>query len=342
MVNVSVIIPVYNAEKHLKDCIDSLLRQTLPELEFIFVNDGSNDSSAQIIASYQATDSRITLINQPNQGVSVARNNGIALAQGDYIGFVDADDTIEPDFFETLYKIVEHHNAAIVVSNFIQEQGGHRIPVKTTFPTEKLLDKRYINEFLLPTFIKNSSLNTCWNKIYKKRLLDDFTIQFPVGIALGEDGIFNAKAFHKADTVFFVNYSGYFYKEVEGSATRDLTKKDYFKRALEVYNFDYETLLHTNYGVEQIEEWRSIRLVENVLSYVNIYLEPNKTSTWRDGMRYVKKMISHPVIEQSFQKYERLLFKNKSKYQQFLLNCIKNKSVYLLFLAVRYSTLRNK
>ena len=117
MVNVSVIIPVYNAEKYLKDCIESLLRQTLPELEFIFVNDGSKDTSAQIIASYQATDSRITLINQPNQGVSVARNNGIAAAQGDYIGFVDADDTIDPDFFEMDTK--ESHDSNLDIENFL-------------------------------------------------------------------------------------------------------------------------------------------------------------------------------------------------------------------------------
>ena len=103
MIKLSVVIPVYNAEKHLKACIESLLSQTLAGLEFIFVNDGSQDNSPEIIASYQATDSRITLINQSNQGVSVARNNGIAVAQGEYIGFVDADDTIASDFFEKHY-----------------------------------------------------------------------------------------------------------------------------------------------------------------------------------------------------------------------------------------------
>jgi glycosyltransferase involved in cell wall biosynthesis len=306
------------------------------------VNDGSNDSSAQIIASYQATDSRITLINQPNQGVSVARNNGIAVAQGDYIGFVDADDTIEPDFFEQHYTLAVQHHVDIVVSNFMKEQGGHIIHVKSTVPSEKVLDKSYINTVLFPTFFKNSSLNSCWNKIYRKKLLYQFDIKFPLGVALGEDYIFNIIAFNNANTVYFTSYSGYLYKDVEGSATRDLIKKDYFKSALEYYQFNYETIINTNYSVEEIEEWRSILLVENVLSYINIYLEPNPSISRQYGMRYVKKMISHPIVENSIRKYEKSLIQNKSSYQQFLLKCIKNKSVFALFLAVRYSYFRNK
>jgi len=342
MIKLSVVIPVYNAEMYLNECINSLLSQTLPELEFIFVNDGSQDSSQQIIASYQATDSRIILINQPNQGVSVARNNGIVIAQGDYIGFVDADDTIAPDFFEQLYTLAIQHHVDIVVSNFRQEQGGYIIDVKSSVPAEKVLDKSYISTVLLPTFIQNSSLNTCWNKIYKKKLLHHYAITFPVGVALGEDGIFNILAFNNANSVYFTNYSGYLYKEVEGSATRDLTKKDYFDRALEVYDFDFETILNTTYSREQLEEWRSIRLVENVLSYINIYLEPNPSISLQYGMRYVKKMISHSTVENSILNYEKLLLQNKSSYQKFLLKSIKNKNVIALLLAVRYSAFRNK
>ena len=342
MIKLSVVIPVYNAEKHLKACIESLLSQTLAGLEFIFVNDGSQDNSPQIIASYQATDSRITLINQSNQGVSVARNNGIAVAQGEYIGFVDADDTIASDFFEKHYSIAVQHQLDIVVSNFKKEQGNHVITVNLSFPSEKVLDKSFITSVLFPTFFKNSSLNTCWNKIYRKELLYEFGIKFPVGVPLGEDYIFNIMAFNNANSVYFMSYSGYLYKEVEGSATRNLIKKDYFKSALAFYEFNFETYITTNYTEAQIAEWRSILLVENVLSYINIYLEPNPSISWIYGMRYVKKMISHPTIENSIRKYESLLFADKSSYQQFLLKCIKRKSVFTLFLAVRYSHFRNK
>src|SRR6476646_4070363 len=94
---VSVIIPVYNAGKYITRCIESLLNQTLQECEFIFINDGSIDDSREIIEGYKQVDDRIILINQVNQGVSIARNKGLYLAAGEYVGFVDADDCIEKD-----------------------------------------------------------------------------------------------------------------------------------------------------------------------------------------------------------------------------------------------------
>ena len=103
-VKVSVIIPVYNCEKYIEECIESLINQTLQECEFIFVNDGSKDKSEEIIKKYADKDERITLINQKNSGVSVARNVGIKKAVGEYIGFVDADDYVDSNYYEKLYN----------------------------------------------------------------------------------------------------------------------------------------------------------------------------------------------------------------------------------------------
>ncbi|MES9697320.1 glycosyltransferase [Bacillus sp. JJ927] len=100
----SVIIPVYNAEKYITQCIESLLNQTLRECEFIFINDGSTDNSEKIIEDYKKINDRITLINQENQGVSIARNRGLDVSTGEYVGFVDADDYIEKDMYEMLYN----------------------------------------------------------------------------------------------------------------------------------------------------------------------------------------------------------------------------------------------
>ena len=104
MIVVSVIIPVYNADKFLERCVNSLLSQTLASCEFIFVNDGSTDASLSILQQFQQKDPRIRLVNQENKGVSDARNAGLKIANGDYIGFVDADDFIEKDYFEKLYS----------------------------------------------------------------------------------------------------------------------------------------------------------------------------------------------------------------------------------------------
>src|SRR3954470_7921673 len=103
-IKVSVVIPVYNAEKYITECIESLLNQTLKQCEFIFVNDGSSDNSSQIINEFKKKDNRIILINQENQGVSIARNNGLKAASGEYVGFVDADDYIDCEMYETIYS----------------------------------------------------------------------------------------------------------------------------------------------------------------------------------------------------------------------------------------------
>ncbi len=117
---VSIIVPVYNVEKYLKRCLDSLISQTLKDIEIICVNDGSKDNSDKILEEYARKDSRIIIINQENQGISVARNNGMDIAKGKYVGFVDSDDWVDSDFFEKLYNAAEKNNAQMAVCSIIR------------------------------------------------------------------------------------------------------------------------------------------------------------------------------------------------------------------------------
>jgi glycosyltransferase involved in cell wall biosynthesis len=130
MIKISIVIPVFNAEQFLKPCIDSLINQSLKEIELIFVNDGSIDSSQKIIESYGAKDARIKLVNQENKGVSAARNAGIAIANGSYLAFVDGDDFIEPYFLEQLYSTAIQYGAQIITSNFNTQLDGKIISSK--------------------------------------------------------------------------------------------------------------------------------------------------------------------------------------------------------------------
>lgn len=118
MVEISVIIPVYNDEKYLKDCLDSICNQTLADIEVICINDGSTDSSPEILRDYAANDSRIIIIDQPNQGSAIARNKGLDIAKGDYIGFLDADDIyIDEKSLETLLKTAKKEDSEMVSGN---------------------------------------------------------------------------------------------------------------------------------------------------------------------------------------------------------------------------------
>lgn len=143
MVKVSVVVPVYNASAYLAQCMDSLVRQTLSDIEVICINDGSTDDSSEILKKYAAEDGRFRVISQENRGVSAARNRGMAEAQGKYIGFVDADDWISPDFYEKLYQAARQFLRTFIVQNNIEVELPYDKKVKFYifgFPLLKVLE----------------------------------------------------------------------------------------------------------------------------------------------------------------------------------------------------------
>lgn len=342
MIAISVIVPVYNVEKYLKTCIESLLNQTLKEIEFIFVNDGSPDNSQMILESYQKYDARIVLFEQSNQGVSAARNKGLSAAKGQFVGFVDADDFIELNHFQTLYEKAVKDNVDLVCSNVMKEQDGVIIASKVPFKEEVVFDNSFVTTEIIPFMIKNSSLNSCCTKLFKTAILQENSITFPVGMKLGEDGIFTMKCFFYSNSVSFLNYYGYHYREVAGSATRSSLSKDYFKTALEAYHFNYLEMLPLPMDAEQLEKLKTVQLIDNVMSYINMYLKPSNETSFLARYRYVSRMISNPIVQSGIKRYADELHRGKSKYQKFLLYCIQNKSTALLVVANQYSVVRNK
>lgn len=340
MIEVSVIIPVYNAQMFLEECIKSLMVQTLESCEFIFVNDGSKDESQLIIEKYQKLDSRIILINQENQGVSVARNNGISKAKGTYLGFVDADDYVSNDYFERLFEISKQINSDILVTNFNTVSKDTIFSNVPIFEVGKVYASSEIQQQLIPYFIKEDNLNPVWNKFYKADVIKKYGIHFPKGIVIGEDGLFNLQAFNFAKSIFFTDFSGYFYREIENSAVRDVQNKDYFKIALQQYHYDYKYQFGVQLETNEIEKLKSIRFINNIISLTNIYLNSNFSASQKK--KYIKAMMKDEIVQKSIKKYWIEIKSNKSKYQQFILYCIKVKSFFLLELATKYSNFRNK
>ena len=340
-IDVSVVIPVYNLENYLEECIVSLLAQSLTSCEFIFVNDGSVDSSQIIIESFQAKDSRIKLINQENKGVSAARNAGISVAKGTYLSFVDGDDFVKPDFLEQLYSTAIQYGGQIITSNFNTQLDGKIISSKPIFETNKVFSATEIKQQIVPFFVEQDLMNTACNKLYNKELIHSNKIVFPVGITNGEDGLFNIQAFYKCDAAYFLDYNGYFYREVSGSATRNFKKNDYFKMALEKFELDY-----SQFGIEFKEQnirlLKSKRLINNLVSLLHIGLDSNNEMSFVDKKKSITTMISNETVQQVITEFWENLKSNKSKYHQFILYCIKKKSVFGLVLAVKYSNFRNR
>ena len=177
MHRISVIVPVYNVEDYISKCLESIISQTYTNLEIIIVNDGSTDKSDEICSYYANKDDRIILIHQNNQGLSMARNNALDIASGDYIGFVDSDDWIASDMFSTLYDNAIKYDADISMCNFYYVSAlGELSPYSSENEAIKVLE----GDYKIAHNIRLSN-NVVWNRIYKRYLFDD--VRFPPGKA---------------------------------------------------------------------------------------------------------------------------------------------------------------
>ena len=299
---ISIIIPVYNTELFLKSCINSLINQSFENCEFIFVDDGSTDESCNLIKSYKKNDNRIKLVMQKNKGVSSARNTGILNSNGKYIGFVDSDDYIDSDMYDILYREIQKEDSDVIISNFEEELNRTKNIKTYNLIKNKVMDKTYIQNNILSFFIKDDSLNTVCNKLYKKSIIDEYNIRFPKGLPLGEDGIFNMIYFSKCSSCKYIDYTGYHYREVHGSATRNLHKHDYFQRELDVYNFDLEKLIDIPQNID-IKSLKSIKLINNIKSNIYIYFDKNQNQSIFYKCKYIKRIVKKKEIKEALEIY---------------------------------------
>ncbi|RSK53478.1 glycosyltransferase [Bacillus canaveralius] len=221
---VSIVVPIYNVESYLRRCLDSLLSQTLIEIEIIAINDGSTDSSGKILQEYSVKDNRLKVIDKPNSGVSSARNHGIRFATGDYIGFVDSDDWINVKMYEEMYNAALKEDADIVMCTYVREFGSHSKVKNFNLPEKVQYDKEELNAKILrrlvgplneevanPEFL--DAWGTVWSKIYRTEMLIENNLLFTdlMEIGTNEDSLFNIEAFYYAKSFVFLNSPYYHY-----------------------------------------------------------------------------------------------------------------------------------
>lgn len=208
---VSVIVPVYNGERHIENCAKALINQTYGNIEIIFVNDGSTDKSQEVIDKFVKKDSRITSLRQTNKGVSAARNYGINVAGGEYISFVDVDDFVTVDYIEYLHYLIKKYKSDIALVPQAKTFCGS-VPVtgeNSEYDETELVwtGKKAVEELLLYN-IKMS----CWCKLFRKNFLNDTHIMFDESLFCGEGFNFNLECFRMAKSVSIGFKSIYFYR----------------------------------------------------------------------------------------------------------------------------------
>lgn len=230
MPKISVIIPIYNVEKYIKECLSSVVNQTLKDIEIICVNDGSKDNSRDIAAEFAQNDNRIKIIDQENSGLSAARNVGIKAASGEYVAFVDSDDRISLNFLEALYNAAKQNGADVACTNIVRFYPKEKkfLEYKNVQVAQNVKEKYELGH--VPEF------NYVWNKIYKREALINLGLLFQEG-KVYEDIVFTHKALYFLGKMVSVPDACYYYRYTSGSlANNKKNKPDYlenFKLAID-------------------------------------------------------------------------------------------------------------
>lgn len=252
---ISVIVPVYNTELYIDDCLNSIIGQSFSDLEIIVVNDGSTDKSLELIEAFARKDKRIKVLNQENKGGAAARNAGVKAAVGEYIAFVDSDDTIHPDTYKISYEKAKETNADILMFG----------ETKFTSPNETYYDG--FKALTIPCSI------FLWNKLYKHTFLLEHNFKIPENIKCYHDETFNSIVFPKAKSITCIKNKFYHYRKKRSGSIQtssNLQKKS--ENILNATKYLCENFRKNNY-VKQHGRWL-LRKINQMVNRVIHKLNP--------------------------------------------------------------------
>jgi len=249
---VSIIVPIYNAEKNLRRCIDSILKQTYKKIEIILLNDGSSDDSGYICDAYAKLDNRIRVVHKENTGVSDTRNQGIAMSKGEYIQFLDSDDWITADATSCFVKAAQKYECDIVVADFYRVIND-RVSQKGTIEEDGLIDRI--------TYATNMMHNPAdfyygvlWNKLYKRSVIEKYQLRMDNSINWCEDFMFNLEYIRHINSIYILKVPIYYYVKTKGSlVSQGMSMKKTVqmkRRVFQYYNHFYKDV----FGEEDYEK----------------------------------------------------------------------------------------
>lgn len=276
---VSVIIPCYQAENYIRRCLNSVLSQSYTDLEIIVVDDGSTDSSAEIVKEIAGKDSRVKYLYQTNAGVSAARNKGIDNASGELVTFVDSDDTINSEMYRTLVDLMIRYNADVSHCSYCRNTDGEIKNIGGTNEEHYYQGEEIAYSLLEATLIGPS----CCNKLFKKNIIEN--IRFYTRFKIGEDSLFDFQAFQNAKTAVFIDSCFYTYYSSETSAcvNTEMVKKT--EDLYQVNSLIYEQSLSKSY-----EQIAFMKHKKSLLSLYRTYSCFGRKS-YKNEMREIRKQI---------------------------------------------------
>lgn len=304
-IKVSVVVPIYNVEPYLRECVDSILAQTLEDIEIILVDDGSPDHCGEIAEEYAREDSRVKVIHQKNAGLGSARNTGVANAVGEYVGFVDSDDWVHPKMFEKLYAAAKENNSDIVTGGHREYLNGnehdyypHPLGGQSYGKAAEICELRVL---LFGRDLNDSNPEPfpmrVWTSIYRLSLLLDNAIQFEN--VMSEDTIFNLDAYKVAKKISFTKDADYCYRMGDHySITRSFSENTLTK---------YTSFLDRLYSKALLENSKSCleRVSRTAVAYSRMYIYTLLSSNlkWKEKKKFFSEFTQSDFFKHYCLKY---------------------------------------
>lgn len=292
---ISVIVPVYNAEKYLDKCIQSILGQTYPNIELLLIDDGSTDSSGSICDRYLAGDTRVRVFHKSNEGISAARNLGLDNAKGEWIAFVDSDDWIDADMYEDMYNAAIRNQADMVCCDLWIEYKNSRII--------QSYDNRYDNHKLMYDCLEPiiEVYFVMWNKLVSRKLYDDNNIRAIIGANMWEDVELMTKIRYFSKSLYVVNIPYYHYNKTSDSSVTISSK------IINSANGQVERVRHIEQFFIDQGEYERYKHFISLLKYSSKYILFNDyPHQWRRVFPEAKSSLYR--LRRVFSKYEIIKF----------------------------------
>ena len=279
----SVVVPMYNSEKYIKRCINSIINQDMKDIEIILVNDGSRDKTNYIAEKYVEKYKNIKLIDKENnEGLSAARNTGIKNAIGEYIVFIDSDDEINNGMFTNMYELGKKSDSDLVMCSYLRKYKDFDVEIKANIKEDYVIYNRsQVEKIIIPTFVENIEYGYyyAWTKLYKRKFLDKHNILFREKIKFGEDWFFNLELFDKINTFAYINKPYYNYFDNIGSQSKNIDK-DRIKLYLDGHKIKHYFI--KKYDLES--KYVDIKLLEEIYVYIYSLLLSNEPYTTKKNI----------------------------------------------------------
>lgn len=283
---ISVIVPIYNIEQFLPQCLDSICKQTYHNLEIILVNDGSTDGSYEICERYKNKDSRIVVIHKHNGGLVSARKAGIRAASGEYIAYVDGDDWIEPNMYERMYQTITEQNVDVVMCGRYEDTGESSKPVfhgivEGRYGKQELADRVYPNMIVNESFFEWGIFPSVWDKLFRRGCVECFQMEVDDAIVMGEDAACTYPCLLNADSIYILHECLYHYRQTTSSMVKQLRDYVMEREQFRILYYSVNSRFERDKGIFDLrEQW---------LKYVLFLMLPRADSLYKgfDKLQYL-------------------------------------------------------